>query len=128
MERKQLSWDALTPPIIEAYLLTRELSSVSVAKAMSALRKFMQFLLYYDLVEHNPMALIKRPRIRRKNPEVVSEAQIDQLLSACDITTVLGLRDRTLYELMYSCGLRISEAVDLDVKNLSQGGYYSRGW
>ncbi|NIZ47505.1 tyrosine recombinase [Entomospira nematocerorum] len=114
MQLHQLLWGELTPVLMEEYLLSRELSPVSRTKVMSALRKFMRFLVYYELLTHNPMDLVKRPRTKRKSPQVITEDQVDKLLETCDITTPYGLRDRTLYELMYSCGLRISEAVNLD--------------
>jgi integrase/recombinase XerD len=114
----QHEWHHLDASFMEEYLLQRNLSAVSRTKAMSALRKFMLFLLYYDLLAHNPMELVKRPRTKRQSPQVVSEDQINRLLAVCDTTTTFGLRDRTLYELMYSCGLRISEAVNLNKSDI----------
>jgi integrase/recombinase XerD len=123
MTKHGLIWETLDAPSMEEYLLSRDIAAVSKAKAMSALRKFMHFLLYYDFLSHNPMELLKRPKVRRKQPDVVSEEQIERLLNACDIATPFGLRDRTLFELMYSCGLRISEAVGLNRKDiLSEDG------
>lgn len=118
MKNTHLSWDNLNTLTLEAYLATRKVSTMSIAKIMSVLRKFMRFLVYYDLLDHSPMEVIKRPRVKRKSPEVISEEQVNELLSVCDTNNSLGLRDRTLYELLYSCGLRISEAVGLDISSI----------
>ena len=67
------------------------------------------------LVGANPARLIETPRIPRKIPRVLSTEEVDTFLAAIDPSTPLGLRDRALFELIYSCGLRVSEASQLNL-------------
>ena len=75
------------------------------------------------LRDDDPTALIDSPRIGRGLPKALSELQVEALLGAPDVSTPLGLRDRTMLELMYACGLRVSELVGLPLAgiNLNQG-------
>ncbi len=66
----------------------------------------------------NPAALIEPPRPQRRLPAVHSAADVDRLLAAVDTKSPAGLRDRSMFELIYSCGLRVSEAVDLQLTSL----------
>jgi integrase/recombinase XerD len=104
---------------IESYLVEqvqlRRLSERSVAKMVSALRSFFSFLQLSKIREDNPVLMIKRGRQQQNLPQVASIAQVDALLDSIDTADALGFRDRTLFELIYSCGLRISEACDLEV-------------
>lgn len=106
---------------IESYLVEqvqfRRLSERSVAKMVSALRSFFSFLQLSKIREDNPVLMIKRGRQQQNLPQVASIAQVDALLDSIDTADALGFRDRTLFELIYSCGLRISEACDLEVSD-----------
>ncbi len=106
---------------VEAYLVeqvrTRHLSERSVAKMISALRSFFSFLQLSKIREDNPVLLIQRARQQQSLPQVASIAQVDALLQSIDVSDPLGFRDRTLFELIYSCGLRISEACNLEVSD-----------
>jgi integrase/recombinase XerD len=73
------------------------------------------------IVDSNPAELIESPKIPRKIPRVFSQGEVDQFLGSIDTSTALGLRDRALFELIYSCGLRVSEAVDLTLGSLFLG-------
>ena len=106
---------------IESYLVEqvqlRRLSERSVAKMVSALRSVFSFLQLSKIREDNPVLMIKRGRQQQNLPQVASIAQVDELLDSIDTADALGFRDRTLFELIYSCGLRISEACDLEVSD-----------
>ncbi|NLZ77014.1 MAG: tyrosine-type recombinase/integrase [Spirochaetales bacterium] len=93
----------------------RFLSSRSIAKTQSALRSFFTFLQVRKIRGDNPLSLIRTPKREDSLPRVASSAQIEHLLSVINTSDHLGIRDRTLFEVIYSCGLRISEAAAIDV-------------
>lgn len=91
---------------------------LTVAKDISALRAFGAFLVRKGIWKENCALLMERPRIKRALPRVLSVEQVEKLLSVIDISTPLGVRDRALFELIYSSGLRISEASNLLLQNV----------
>ena len=93
------------------------------ARRLSALRQFYRWLLRERLTQTDPTAQIESPRLGRPLPKALSEAQVEALLSAPDVQTAEGLRDRAMLEVLYATGLRVSELVGLepDRVNLSQG-------
>ncbi|MFA6506827.1 MAG: tyrosine-type recombinase/integrase [Treponemataceae bacterium] len=111
------------------YLLSRRaggLDDLSVAKAVSALRSFFRHLMDEGVRLDNPASLLERPRADRRLPDVLSRETVERLLAAVDISTPRGLRDRALFELVYSSGLRISEAAGIDLVDLSFGESLAR--
>ncbi len=95
----------------------------SVARLVSCLRRFYQYQVREGRLQVDPTARIESPRLGRPLPKVLTEAQVDTLLSAPVTDEVLGLRDRAMLELLYASGLRASELVLLQVTqlNLIQG-------
>jgi integrase/recombinase XerD len=87
----------------------------TLAKVMSALSALYKYLMLEGGREDNPFELIDMPRIVRNLPSVYTEEEIRTIFAAIDIETPFGLRDRALFELVYSCGLRVSEVADLTV-------------
>ena len=85
----------------------------TAARGISALRSFFRFLVLEDLRKDNPALLLERPKPARKLPDVMSPDEVESFLGSIETETPLGLRDRALFELIYSCGLRVSEACDL---------------
>lgn len=98
-------------------------SARSNARLLSALRAFFAHRLRRGLRADDPTALLDPPKLPRSLPKALAESEIDALLSAPDTDTPLGLRDRAMLELMYACGLRVSELVGLPATavNLRQG-------
>ena len=94
------------------------LSRKTMARIVSSLHSFFRFLKLEELREDDPSALIETPKQERSLPAVLSPEEIDRFLAAIDIDTPQGLRDRALFELIYSCGLRISEASSLSFDGL----------
>ncbi len=117
-------WDtvaSLSRSDLEAYLLHRReesLDSRSIAKAISALRVFYRFLNQERISDKNPALLLQLPKMKKPLPNVMSVDEVETLLNAIDVSTCFGLRDRALFELIYSCGLRVSEACGLDLNDL----------
>jgi integrase/recombinase XerD len=95
----------------------------SNARLLSALRGFFAHALRLGQRNDDPTALLEPPKLPRSLPKALPESQVDALLSAPDIATPAGLRDRAMLELMYACGLRVSELVTLPATaiNLRQG-------
>ena len=103
------------------YLLDRQADGVdprTIAKLLSAIRALYRFLVQEERATSSPADLIDTPRIGRRLPEVFSPDEVDRMLGVIDVATPLGLRDRFLFELIYSCGLRVSEAASLDTGSL----------
>ncbi|MBE6350865.1 MAG: tyrosine recombinase [Spirochaetaceae bacterium] len=94
------------------------LDELTIAKDISALRSFGRFLVSEKIWQENYALLLERPHAKRKLPDVLSQEQVDALLASIDDSTPLGLRDKALFELIYSCGLRISEVSTLLLKNV----------
>lgn len=95
----------------------------SAARLLSSLRRFYRHLLRENRIQTDPSARIDAPRLGRPLPTSLSEAQVDALLQTPDTRTPLGLRDRAMLEVLYACGLRVSELVGLHIEqlNLRQG-------
>jgi integrase/recombinase XerD len=94
------------------------IDSRSVAKAISALRSFFRFLVEDHIRDDNCVSLLESPRPGGRLPAVLHEGDVDRLLSLIDTQTPLGIRNRALYELVYSAGLRVSEAVAMNTRDL----------
>lgn len=97
---------------------TEEKSEMTLLKDISSLRSFGSFMVRRGLWKENYPLMLERPKIGRNLPKVLSMEQVDKLLSTIDVSNDLGKRDDALFELIYSCGLRISEACGLLVENL----------
>jgi integrase/recombinase XerD len=95
----------------------------SNARLLSALRAFFAHCVRSGARGDDPTALLDPPKLPRSLPKALGEGQIEALLAAPDTTAPLGLRDRAMFELMYACGLRVSELVNLPATavNLRQG-------
>ena len=97
---------------------TQGCSELTIAKDISALRALGDYLVRKNYWPENHSLMLDRPKASRHLPSVLSLEQIEQLLSSIDDSTPLGIRDKALFELIYSCGLRISEACSLQVANV----------
>ncbi len=106
-----------------AYRLAPSKSPRSAARSLSCLRGFYNYWLREKQLSVNPTANIPSPKLGQPIPKSLSEAEVDQLLLAPDIDTAIGLRDKTMIELLYATGLRVSELVSLTISqvNIRQG-------
>jgi integrase/recombinase XerD len=96
----------------------KKIGSRSAAKAVSALRSFFRYLIFINLRKDNPASILETPKRSFKLPAVLSKEKIEKLLEAADTSAPLGSRNRAIYELLYSAGLRVSEAVHLDEQDV----------
>lgn len=91
----------------------------SAARLLSSLRRFYQYMLREGRVQEDPSALIDSPRLGRSLPDTLTEADVEALLQAPRVAEPLGLRDRAMLELLYACGLRVSELVLLRMDQIN---------
>ena len=89
------------------------LSARSVARQLSAVKSFYRWLKREGRIAEDPALLIERPKLGRPLPKTLSEADVEALLAAPDLSTPLGLRDRAMLEVLYATGLRVTELVTL---------------
>ncbi|MBQ4500133.1 MAG: site-specific tyrosine recombinase XerD [Alistipes sp.] len=109
-----------------AWLYDRGRSRASQARRLSGIKSFYNFLLLGDRIEHLPTEYIEAPKAGRTLPDTLSVEEIDALLDTFDITTAKGCRDSAIIEVLYSCGLRVSELTSLRLEDLFFGEGYIR--
>ncbi len=97
------------------HLRRKGLKNTSLARNLSSLRGFFEFLVQERFLPSSPAALLDSPKLVRKLPEVLSREEVTALLARPVMTDRLGVRDRTMLELLYACGLRVSELAALAV-------------
>lgn len=104
-----------------AYVAAKHAHSkaTSANRRMTVLKRYYQQVFRQNLIAHNPCTNLKSAKQAMRLPKTLSEAQVEALLAAPDVETPLGLRDRTMLELLYACGLRVSELVGLKSLELS---------
>lgn len=95
------------------------LQNASVARNLSTLRSFYKFLNEQKGVMENPFVYIKNPKIGKRIPDFMFYDEVDRLLESIDPSSPMGLRNRTLFELLYACGLRVSEVATLRWSDVS---------
>lgn len=100
------------------------ISARSQARIISGLRNFFFFLILEDEIEVDPTELLELPKIGKKLPEVLDKEEIDQLINAVDLSKNEGHRNRAILETLYSCGLRVSELINIKITNL----YFEEGF
>jgi len=95
----------------------------STARALSCLRSFYRYLLREKVIKVDPTLRIDNPKLGRPLPHSLTESDVERLLAAPDLTTPIGIRDRAMLEVLYACGLRVTELVSLRLTdmNLRQG-------
>jgi integrase/recombinase XerD len=95
----------------------------TTARLLSSVRRFYQYLVREGCLNSDPSSQIDAPKLGRPLPNSLTESEVEALLQAPDVSQFLGLRDRAMIELLYACGLRVSELIELPVSrlNLRQG-------
>ena len=119
----------LTYPDLEhflAYLADLGLDTRSMARVVSGVRAFYRYLFVEEVIESNPTDLLEAPRIGRRLPEVLTVEEIDRMIDSIDLSTSHGVRNAAMLELLYSCGLRVSECCELRFQDLSLEHKYLR--
>ena len=115
--------------MIERYMewiYSRGREKSSQARNLSGIKSFYNFLLLSDIIESSPAEHILPPKAARHLPDTLSVEEIDRIISTIDHSTTKGLRDRAILEVLYSCGLRVSELCELKLSDLFFGEGYIR--
>jgi integrase/recombinase XerD len=125
-EQSGLEASAVQAADIIDYLSARSdtLSKRSQARLLSAFRSFFDWMILEGEIKENPCDGVDAPKIGRYLPEVLSVEEVDAIISSVDESTPMGLRDRAMLEVLYGCGLRVSEAVNLRISNV----YFNEGF
>ena len=101
-----------------AQINQKNISSRSQARIISGIKAFYKYLIMEDYLKINPTELIESPKIGLKLPATLSLNEIDKLIAAVDLSNKQGERNRAILETLYSCGLRVSELVNLQLSNI----------
>lgn len=116
--RAEKDWSKLSTEELSEYLGTRRQGGLGLrsgARALSILRQFFDYLVESGRREDNPLDKVESPKVTLQTPEVFSLVEVERLLAAIPQDSPEGLRDRALFELIYSAGLRVSEAAGLSL-------------
>ena len=101
-----------------AQINQKNISSRSQARIISGIKAFYKYLIMEDYLKINPTELIESPKIGLKLPDTLSLIEIDKLIATVDLSNKQGERNRAILETLYSCGLRVSELVNLQLSNI----------
>jgi len=102
-----------------AYRLQHKFHARSNARFLSCVRGFYRYQLREGAIAENPVLLIESPKLPRALPKSLTEADVEALLEAPDLDDPIGLRDRTMLEVLYACGLRVTELVELTIPQIN---------
>ena len=100
------------------YSVSKEVNPRSQARIISGLKSFFNYLIFEDYRKDSPLELIESPKTGRKLPDTLSVSEIDALITAIDLSSNEGERNRAMLETLYGCGLRVSELVALKISDL----------
>ncbi len=100
------------------YAISSQVNARSQARIISGLKSFFSYLIFEDYRVDNPLELIDSPKTGRKLPDTLSLEEIDALINAIDLSSNEGERNRAMLEMLYGCGLRVSELVALKISDL----------
>ena len=122
------------PTAVEEYMIERYLVHLlekrhkksSQARELSGIKSFFNYLLLTDKIESSPAEFISAPKSSRTLPDILSIDEVERIISSVDTSTDKGLRDKAMLELMYSCGLRVTELISLKLSDLFFGEGYIR--
>ncbi|MDR1836253.1 MAG: tyrosine-type recombinase/integrase [Treponema sp.] len=122
LEMEKISIEGADAGVLSSYLAMRrnvnKIDSRTAAKAVSSLRSFFRFALDEGMIKENPAAVIENPKRRVCLPEVMDRQTVEAFLDTIETGSLLGCRNRCLYEMIYSAGLRVSEAAGLNIRDI----------
>lgn len=102
------------------------ISARTQARFISTLKSFYKYLLLEDYITVNPTDLLEGPKLGRKLPDFLSKDEVDQIISAIDMSKAEGHRNKAMFEILYGCGLRVSELTNLRLSDLFLKDYIIR--
>ena len=126
-------WDVAPHKVEEAmierymtWLYDKGREKTSQARALSGVKSFFNFLMISDKIESSPAEFVLTPKFGRQLPDVLTTPEIDRIIATVDMRTTKGIRDSAMLEVLYSCGLRVSELTSLRLSDLFFGEGYIR--
>ncbi len=122
----QLQDESLSPVDVELHHLSSfiawvneiGLSARSQARIISGIKSFYKYLLLEDIIETDPTSLLETPRIGRKLPEVLNHEEVELILAQIDLSSPAGRRNKAMLEVLYGCGLRVSELTEMRLSHV----------
>lgn len=102
------------------------MTTASQSRIISGIRAFYKYLLIENIIDDNPAELLEAPKLRRKLPAVLTFEEIEKMLAAVDLSKDEGGRNKAILETMYSCGLRVSEVINLRISNIYEAPGFIR--
>ncbi len=100
------------------YLNELGLGAATQSRILSGIKAFYRYLVIEGILENDPTELLESPKLTRKIPEVLSVDEVERFLASFDMSTPKGRRNRTMFEVLYACGLRVSELITLKISDL----------
>lgn len=125
------SWEAVDRQVMRRYLLWLRKEGyveASMARRLSELRSFCRYLVREGELESNPIEVVSSPKVPKRLPRYLKTEEIEALLSAPDVTTPAGQRDKAIVELLYASGVRLSELVSLNLGDVNLDGGQMLVW
>ena len=107
-----------------SHLVSEKISSRSQARIISGIKAFYKYLILEDYITDDPTLLIENPKIGLKLPEVLSVEEIELIISSIDLSKKQGQRNKAIIETLYSCGLRVTELINLKISNINFNDEY----
>ena len=127
IQSENLAWDKITGDDLHRFVCTLQELGIgprSQARIISGIKSFFGFLRLEQLIETDPSEWIDTPKLGVKLPDVLTIAEIEAMVESCDLSQPEGRRNRAIIEILYGCGLRVSELVGLRISDL----YFSDGY
>lgn len=121
IEDKKISYKKIDYGIIRDYLnvlYDKKYSNKTIARHISTLRSFFRYLKKKNLIEMNPMTLVSNPKLEKKLPKVISYSDLEAILHSLEDGSLLGKRNTLILELLYATGIRVSELVNIKMKDI----------
>ncbi len=122
LEKKELNYSpiSISEELIQQFIyeISKELSPKSQTRIISGLRNFFDYLIFEDYRKDNPTSLLEAPKTGRKLPDTLSTKEIDTIIAQIDLSTPEGERNKAMLETLYSCGLRVTELITLQLSDL----------
>lgn len=121
LNKQDLKLTTATQADIQQYLAVKfpQQQARSISRLISTLRRYYRYLLQQNQIKIDPTLKIQSPKLPKTLPESLNESEVELLLNAPQISEALGMRDRAMLELLYACGLRVSELVNIEVNEVS---------
>lgn len=121
LAQDNLAWHEVTHLRLHDFVCTLQdigITPRSQARILSGIKSFFRFLLQEGYISDNPTTLIDQPQLGQHLPEVLTLQEVNSMIASVDLTAAEGQRNRTILEVLYSCGLRVSELVNLKLSQL----------